>query len=292
MTAEENDDNIIVAKGITKRFNGKPAVDNIDLEIRRGEMFGLLGPNGAGKTTTVRIISSLTMMDSGTVTIDGMDLIKQSNEAKGRLGVIQQHISLDKDLTVRENLIHHAMLHMISRSRRNARIQELVDYVSLGDYLDRTVDSLSGGWKKRVAIIAALIHEPKILFLDEPTTGLDIQARRGLWDLVRKLNNDGTTIILTTHYIEEAENLCDRVGIIDKGRIIALDTPRNLCETVGKIAVECKHRDGHTDYNYFKDREEANIFSSSAPDDVEVVIRRTNLEDCFVRLTGSSVGDQ
>ena len=290
MTTNTADENIIVVKGITKRFNEKVAVDHVDLEIKRGEIFGLLGPNGAGKTTTVRMISSLTTMDEGSVMIDGNDLIKQSNEAKGCLGVIQQHISLDKDLTVRENLIHHAMMNMMPRAKRTSKIQDLADYVSLGEYMDKTVDSLSGGWKKRVAIIAALIHEPKIIFLDEPTAGLDIQARRGLWDLVRKLNNDGTTIILTTHYIEEAENLCDRVGIIDHGKIKAIDTPRHLCETVGNVAVECKYHDGHTDYKYFKNRDDANAYSATLTDDVDVLIRKTNLEDCFVKLTGSSVG--
>ena len=204
-------------------------MNHIDLDVKKGEVFGFLGPNGAGKTTTVRLLSSLATIDEGTVLIGGHDLVKEPRVAKSYMGVIQQHISLDKDLTVRENMIQHAMFHKIPRSQRNEKIDELVKYVGLEEYLDKMVDSLSGGWKRRVAIVCALFHNPDIIFLDEPTAGLDIQARRLLWDLIRKLNADGTTVFLTTHYIEEAESLCDRIGIINHGKIITVDTPQNLC---------------------------------------------------------------
>ncbi len=286
------EENIISTKGLTKRFGEKVAVDHIDLNVRKGEVFGFLGPNGAGKTTTVRLLSSLATIDEGTVLIGGHDLVKEPRVAKSYMGVIQQHISLDKDLTVRENMIQHAMFHKIPRSERNQKIDELVKYVGLEEYQDKMVDSLSGGWKRRVAIVCALFHNPDIIFLDEPTAGLDIQARRLLWDLIRKLNHDGTTVFLTTHYIEEAESLCDRIGIINHGKIITVDTPQNLCEQAGKVAVEFFAEDGKTEYRYFRSREEAKEFSDTLGEEYTVLIRKTNLEDCFVMLTGSSVGGQ
>ena len=284
------EENIIYATNLTKRFGDRVAVDHIDLAVKKGEVFGFLGPNGAGKTTTVRLLSSLATIDEGTVLIGGHDLVKEPRKAKSYMGVIQQHISLDKDLTVRENMMQHAMFHKIPRAERNKKIEELVQYVGLEEYLDKMVDSLSGGWKRRVAIVCALFHNPDIIFLDEPTAGLDIQARRLLWDLIRKLNADGTTVFLTTHYIEEAESLCDRIGIINHGKIITLDTPQNLCEQAGKVAVEFFKEDGRTEYRYFKSREEAKEFSDTLGEEYTVLIRKTNLEDCFVMLTGDSVG--
>ena len=282
-------ENIIEIKGLVKRFSDKTAVDGLDLSVRKGELFGFLGPNGAGKTTTLRCVSTLTGFDSGSIVVAGYDILKNPAEAKSRMGVIQQQVSLDKDLTIRENMISHAMYHDIGKAERNKRIKELSDFFGLEEYLDKPVDSLSGGWKKRAAIVCTMLHHPEVLFLDEPTSGLDINARRLLWDVIKNLNDDGTTIILTTHYIEEAEALCDRVGIIDKGKIIALDDPQSLCERVGKVAVEC-HSGGKTDYKYFKSREEANAYASSLEGDVS--IRATNLEDVFVEMTGKSVGGQ
>lgn len=282
-------EDIIVIEDLVKVYDSKTAVDHLNLRVRKGEIFGFLGPNGAGKTTTVRCIATLTNFDSGRIFVDGIDLMKDPVRAKERMGVIQQQVSLDKDLTIRENMIAHAMYHMMGKRERNDRIQELSDFFGLEEYLDKPVDSLSGGWKKRAAIVCAMLHSPRILFLDEPTSGLDINARRLLWDVVRKLHSDGTTIMLTTHYIEEAEALCDRVGIIDHGRIIALDTPERLCTTVGSVAVEYMD-DGRTEYRYFRDRDEANAFASTIGTDV--TIRRTNLEDVFVELTGKSVGAQ
>lgn len=282
---------IIVIEDLVKRFDDKTAVDHLSLRVRDGELFGFLGPNGAGKTTTVRCIATLTNFDSGTITVDGFDLKKNPIEAKERMGVIQQQVSLDKDLTIREKMIAHAMYHMMGKKEREAKIQDLSDFFGLEEYLDKPVDSLSGGWKKRAAIVCAMLHNPRVLFLDEPTSGLDINARRLLWDVVRNLHARGTTVLLTTHYIEEAEALCDRVGIIDHGRIIALDTPKNLCEKVGSVAVEYQE-DGRTQYRYFTGREEANAFAAGIGGDVDVTIRKTNLEDVFVELTGKSVGGQ
>jgi len=285
------DDDIIIISDLVKKFGEKTAINGLDLRVHRGELFGFLGPNGAGKTTTVRCISTLTNFDSGSVFVDGIDLKKNQTAAKNRMGVIQQQISLDKDLTIRENMISHAMYHLIPKKERDAKIKELSDHFGLEEYLDKPVDSLSGGWKKRAAIVCAMLHEPAVLFLDEPTSGLDINARRLLWDVVKSLHAKGTTVFLTTHYIEEAEALCDRVGIINHGKIIALDEPKKLCENVGNVAVEYME-DGKTSYRYFKTDSEAKEFVSGLSDMMNVLIRATNLEDVFVELTGTSVGSQ
>lgn len=287
---KEKMEKVIEVRGLVKRFGDKAAVNGVDLDVYKGEMFAFLGPNGAGKTTTVRVLSTLTSFDEGTVKVDGHDLRKHPDEAKSRIGVIQQHISLDKDLTVWENMMQHTMYHKIPKSERQSRIDELVKYVGLEEYTDYMVNDLSGGWKKRVSIVCALLHKPKILFLDEPTAGLDIQARRMLWDLIRKLNMDGTTTFLTTHYIEEAEALCHRVGIINKGKIIAMGTPQELTDRIGKVAVEYFDDSGVTRYNYFKDRDSANAYAATLSARDRVVIRKTSLEDCFVELTGTTVG--
>ncbi|NCA73758.1 MAG: ABC transporter ATP-binding protein [Gammaproteobacteria bacterium] len=282
---------IIIIDGLVKKYGDKTAVDHLNLSIRRGELFGFLGPNGAGKTTTVRCVATLTGYDSGTIIVDGFDIKKDPTEAKNRMGVIQQQISLDKDLTVMENMVSHAMYHMMAKKERERRIKELSDYFGLNEYLEMPVDSLSGGWKKRVAIVCAVLHEPRVLFLDEPTSGLDINARRLLWDVVRSLNRKGTTIFLTTHYIEEAEALCDRVGIIDQGRVIALDEPKKLCDAMGSTAVEYMS-EKRTQYRYFQSRDEAKAFVSSLDSEENVLMRNINLEDVFVELTGKSVGAQ
>ncbi|NLI73912.1 MAG: ABC transporter ATP-binding protein [Euryarchaeota archaeon] len=283
-------ENIIEIKGLVKRYDDKVAIDGLDLTVRTGEIFGFLGPNGAGKTTTVRVMSTLADFDCGTVYICGHDIKKDPSKAKACIGMIQQRISLDKDLTIRENMILYSLYHKISSAERRRRIDALSEYIGLTEYMDNMVDTLSGGWKKRAAIVCALIHEPKILFLDEPTVGLDTQARRLLWDIIRRLNNDGTTIFLTTHYIEEAEALCDRVGIINRGKLIDIGPPEDLCSRVGATAVEYFHNGVKTQYRYFQNREEANEFVSTLPEGTTVTVRRTNLEDSFVELTGESVG--
>lgn len=281
---------IIEIENLTKRFGEKTAVDGISFTVHEGELFGFLGPNGAGKTTTVRCVSTLTNLTSGKVLVNGVDVMKDPVKAKQYMGVIQQQVSLDKDLSIRENMISHAMYHGMGKQERNERIRELTEYFGLEEYLDKPVDSLSGGWKKRAAIVCAMLHQPKVLFLDEPTSGLDINARRLLWDVVKGLNQTGTTIVLTTHYIEEAQALCDRVGIIDRGKIIALDAPSKLIEDTGKLAVENMVNE-KTEYRYFKTMAEAQQYVSDNKLE-DATIRKTNLEDVFVELTGKSVGDQ
>jgi ABC-2 type transport system ATP-binding protein len=237
------------------------------------------------------VISTLTSFSEGKIWIAGHDISKNPKEAKKLMGVIQQHISLDKDLTVRENMMYHALLHKIPPAERKKKIDSLAEYVGLEEYMDRPIDTLSGGWKKRVAVVCSIIHEPKILFLDEPTAGLDIQARRLLWDLMRKLNEGGTTIFLTSHYIEEVEALCSMVGIINKGKLIAHGSPTELCNRIGSTAVEYHSRDHATQYRYFSSRDDANRFASSLGSSFTVLIRNTSLEDCFVELTGKKVED-
>ena len=269
------------------------AVEDLNLVVNSGEIFGFLGPNGAGKTTTIRILTTLTKPTSGFVWINGVDVTKEPASAKKIIGVVQQHLTLDLDLNVKENMELHARLHHIGGSERKQRISELIDYVGLTAQSKRMVTDLSGGMKKAAMIARALIHRPTVLFLDEPTVGLDVQMRRRIWELIRRLNSDGTTIFLTTHYIEEAQALCNRVGILNQGHLIALGKPADLREKVGLIAVETLVNYKFTQYQYFSDREAATKYVQSLSPEVKtIIIRDSNLEDVFVELTGKKVGDE
>lgn len=277
---------MIVIDGLKKKFGERIVVDNLNLEIEQGETFGLLGPNGAGKTTTIRILTMLTKPTDGKIQINGCLLSENAREIKSAIGVVPQHLNLDIDLTARENLDLHGRLHHISAAERKKRIEELLQYVELSERSCDMVHTFSGGMKRRLMIARALFHRPKVLFLDEPTVGLDPQVRRRLWDLVRRLNSDGITVLLTTHYIEEAENLCRRVAIMDKGRLIALDSPEVLCKRLGEYVVEWNEK-GVTDYRFFTNRKNAAEFAGQLSADT--VLRRSNLEDVFVELTGRKV---
>jgi ABC-2 type transport system ATP-binding protein len=283
---------VIYTENLTKNYGTVKAINNLDLQVLSGEIFGFLGPNGAGKTTTIRVLTTLTRQTSGFVSVGGYDIKQEPEKVKKVIGVVQQHLSLDRDLTIRENMEFHARIHHIDSSKRKKRITELLEYVELADCADKMVDTLSGGMKKKAAIVCSLIHEPKLLFLDEPTVGLDAQARRRLWDLMRRLNNDGTTIFLTTHYIEEAEVLCHRVGIMHHGRLIAVDKPHELRKKIGSVVVETLVDNKETHYQFFASRDEATnyvkILSSEAK---TVIIRDSNLEDVFIEQTGEKVGD-
>ncbi len=265
----------------------KTAVNGLSLEINSGEIFGLLGPNGAGKTTTIRMLTMLTEATSGKILYDGQELAGNEQRMKQLIGVVPQHINFDQDLTVGENLELHARLHHMGRAERKQRIAELLDYVELSDRIMDNVRQLSGGMKRRLLIARALLHHPKILFLDEPTVALDPQVRRRIWDLIRQMAKDGVTVLLTTHYIEEAENLCERVAILNKGKLIAIDTPRAFCERQGRYVVEWDCSDGR-DYRFFDDRQGAAQFVAGL--DGNTVIRRSNLEDVFIELTGRKEG--
>jgi ABC-2 type transport system ATP-binding protein len=283
---------VIVTQKLSKKYKDICAVDNLNLTVQSGEIFGFLGPNGAGKTTTIRVLTTLAKPTSGSVWVAGFDVAKEPEKVKKVIGVVQQHLTLDLDLNVRENMELHARLHHITGSERKQRVAELIEYVGLSKQGGRMVTDLSGGMKKAAMIARALIHRPKVLFLDEPTVGLDVQMRRRMWDLIRRLNNDGTTIFLTTHYIEEAEALCHRVGIVNEGQLIALGKPAELRQKVGLIAVETLVEGKFTRYQYFPDREVATTYVQRLSPEVKtIIIRDSNLEDVFVELTGKKVGD-
>ena len=220
---------IIETFDLTKIYNETiVAVDHINLEIKEGEIFGLLGPNGAGKTTTIRMLTTFTKPTSGTAQVAGYDIIKEAAKVRRVIGYSAQEAGVDLNATASENLALFGRYHHLSGQILKARIKELLELVDLIDVADRLVKTYSSGMRKRLEIATALIHKPKILFLDEPTLGLDVQTRANIWNYIRKLNEEGTTIILTTHYLEEADKLCDRLAIIDHGRIVAMGTPDEL----------------------------------------------------------------
>ena len=283
---------MIVTEKLTKRYGAITALGDLDLKVHAGEIFGFLGPNGAGKTTTIRVLTTLTKPTSGYASVDGFDVAKESEKVKEVIGVVQQHVSLDRDLTVRENMEFRARLHHLSSCERKKRIDELLDYIGLTEEADRIINDLSGGMKKRAMIIGSLLHTPKMLFLDEPTVGLDAQTRRRLWDSIRRLHLDGTTIFLTTHYIEEAEALCQRVGILHQGHLIDLGKPLELRQRLGLVTVETLVNNRETRYQYFADRVAATSYVQNLPPDAKtIIIRDSNLEDVFVELTGRKVGN-
>ncbi len=277
---------MIEIENLVKTFQGRSAVNGLTLTVDQGESFALLGPNGAGKTTTIRILTMLLRPTSGRVAIGGHVIPTEENEVKKLIGVVPQHMNLDADLTAWENLELHARLHHMDKAHAAARIADLLAFVELDDRSDDMVGAFSGGMKRRLMIARALLHEPQVLFLDEPTVGLDPQVRRRIWELIRRMNKDGLTLFLTTHYIEEAEQLCRRVAIIDKGKLLALESPQVLCRRIGEFSVEWMG-DERTENHYFSSREEAAAYAASIPHNA--AIRRTNLEDVFVEMTGRKV---
>lgn len=225
---------IIETLGLTKRFGELQAVDHIDLSIREGEVFGLLGPNGAGKTTTLSMLATLLKPTEGTAKVDGYDVSTEPAAVRKSIGIVFQEPSSDDILTGRENLYLHALMYGVDRRIREQRFREVLKLVDLEDRADDQVKKYSGGMRRRLELARGLLHKPKILFLDEPTLGLDPQTREHIWQYIRRLVDlEHVTVILTTHYMEEAERLCDRVAIIDDGRIIALDTPERLKHIIG-----------------------------------------------------------
>lgn len=289
---------MIVLDELVKRFphkdkegrdTEKTAVDGLSLSVRRGEVFGLLGPNGAGKTTTIRMMTMQTRPTEGRIFYDGRSTEHSPVDVKRLIGVVPQHVNFDQDLTVGENLELHARLFHMGKEERRERIAELLDFVGLADVVNDGVRRLSGGMKRRLLIVRALIHRPRILFLDEPTVALDPQVRRRIWDLIRQMAHGGVTVFLTTHYIEEAEALCQRVAILDRGRLVALDEPAKLCDRLGRFAVEWDER-GERQCQFFAARAEADRFAASLDPEGGILIRPTNLEDVFIARTGRKGG--
>jgi ABC-2 type transport system ATP-binding protein len=276
---------VIEAFELTKNYGDVRAVDRVSFAIPQGEVFGLLGPNGAGKTTTIKMLTTLSKPDSGRCTIDGFDVVKNAFDIKGRIGVVPQENNLDRELTAFENLLIYGMLHKVKD--RNKEIKAALMTVDLWDRKDSLVDHFSGGMKRRLLLARALLPQPSILFLDEPSIGLDPQIRRQMWDVIRRTKIQGRTVILTTHYIEEAENLCDRVGILCRGRLIALDPPANLKASVGEFIVEQINCEGKLIQQMCKSPEESRELAMNKEEGV--TIRKSNLEDVFIKLTGERI---
>jgi ABC-2 type transport system ATP-binding protein len=274
---------MLEVRNVVKRYGSVTAVNGVSFTVNSGEIFGLLGPNGAGKSTTIRMLTTLTKPTAGELFVDGYSVVRQQVEVKRRIGVVPQQNNFEQELTGRENLLLHSLLHKIPKKIRDARIAELLAYVGLEERADDRVRDYSGGMARRLIIARALLHNPMILFLDEPTVGLDPQTRRKIWDLILLMNRSGVTVLLTTHYIEEAESLCHRVGIIDYGKLIALGSPKQLKRNIGDYCVEFLKEFG-VERHFFASRQDARNFASGQ--ECDTVVRRTNLEDVFVELTG------
>lgn len=275
----------VTLNNVRKVYGDVPVVKGLSFEIQAGEMFGLLGLNGAGKSTTIRMITTLTRPSDGVISVQGHDVVRQSTQVRQRIGVVLQQVSVDQDLTVWENMEYHGRLHHLPNPGRQGRIQECLAYVELTDRRDSLVKELSGGMKRRLQIARALLHEPDVLFLDEPTVGLDPQTRRRLWEIIRELNRSGMTMLLTTHYMDEVEYLCDRVGIMDGGELIELGTLAEFKQKHGEGLV-MKQKGDRWEYKFFPTLADANDFLENQPDRTGLMVRSSNLEDIFVELTG------
>jgi len=233
----------IRTKNLTKKFNGFTAVDNLSFDIKKGELFGILGPNGAGKSTTIYMLTTLLKPTSGTAIVDNRDILKEPDKVREGIGIVFQDQTLDTYLTAFDNLDIHGRLYGMKKDERVKKIDEVLEIVELSEWKDKIVKTFSGGMKRRLEIARGLMHTPSILFLDEPTLGLDPQTRRHIWGYIEKLRKNDITIIITTHYLEEADYLCDRVAIIDHGKIKVLDTPKNLKAKVGDYTVKISASD-------------------------------------------------
>ncbi|WP_347110258.1 ATP-binding cassette domain-containing protein [Paenarthrobacter sp. S56] len=308
-----NPPTVISAHKLTKTYGELTAVDNISFQVPAGESFGLLGPNGAGKSTTMKMIGGVSQRTSGTLDIMGLDPESHGPEVRAHLGVVPQQDNLDEELKVRENLIVYGRYFGLPLSYLRPKADELLEFAQLTDKANSKVDALSGGMKRRLTIARSLINEPRILLLDEPTTGLDPQARHILWDRLFRLKESGVTLILTTHYMDEAEQLCDRLIVVDKGKIMAEGSPANLIrehssrevlelrfgsERNATIGVELEGIGERIEtlpdrvLIYAKDGEAAlEQVSSRGLRPLTSLVRRSSLEDVFLRLTGRSLVD-
>ena len=302
---------LIVARGLTKTYGDFIAVDGIDFDVAKGESFGFLGPNGAGKSTTMRIIGATSVRTSGTLTILGKDPEVHGPQIRAHLGVVPQQDNLDNELTVSENIFIYGRYFGLSSSFINRKIPELLEFAQLEDKKDTKVEALSGGMKRRLTIARSLVSEPDILMLDEPTTGLDPQARHILWDRLFRLKEQGVTLLITTHYMDEAEQLCDRLIVMDKGKIMAEDSPAQLIKNYStKEVLEVRFGSDRNQEMievlrplaerievlpdrillYAEDGEQ--ILERIAAKGIHPntsLVRRSSLEDVFLRLTGRTL---
>ncbi|QYG93951.1 ABC transporter ATP-binding protein [Iamia sp. SCSIO 61187] len=303
---------LVEARGLVKRFGASVAVDGIDVRVERGEAFGFLGPNGAGKTSTMRMIGCTSPITEGHLRVLGLDPTTHGAQIRARLGVVAQEDNLDTELTVRENLLIYGRYFDLPKVTIAERTEQLLAFVQLSDRADSLVDPLSGGMKRRLAIARALVSQPEMILLDEPTTGLDPQARHLVWDRLHQLKRSGVSFVLTTHYMDEAERLCDRLVIMDRGRIVAEGSPRELIarhatrdvveltftdEADLHRAAERSHADGDRAevvgdrvLVYTADGDAAaERLGHDGLDPARTMIRRASLEDVFLILTGRSL---
>ncbi|MGC8627944.1 MAG: ABC transporter ATP-binding protein [Acidimicrobiales bacterium] len=306
-------DPLVMARGLVKRFGDFVAVDHIDFEVVRGEAFGFLGPNGAGKSSTMRMIGATSPRSGGELSVLGADPGQNGQQVRARLGVVPQEDNLDLELSVADNLYVYGRYFGINRHDLRRRITELLEFAQLSERSADRVNDLSGGMKRRLTIARALVNEPEVLLLDEPTTGLDPQARHLLWDRLHRLKRSGVTLLITTHYMEEAEQLCDRLVVMDKGRIVAMGSPRELINRhAAREVVEVRFDPGEAPAStevldglashvevladrllvYTDDGDRAaEALGGLGFTPADVMVRRAGLEDVFLRLTGRQLVD-
>jgi lipooligosaccharide transport system ATP-binding protein len=313
MTSSTPPATMVAARGLTKRFGDFEAVKGIDVTVHRGEAFGFLGPNGAGKSSTMRMVAAVSPPTSGELEVLGRDPVRDGSAVRARLGVCPQEDTLDNELTVRENLLIYGRYFGIARAVIAARADELLAFFQLTDKRDAKVDSLSGGLKRRLTIARSLINDPDLLLLDEPTTGLDPQARHVLWDKLYRLKQQGVTLVLTTHYMDEAEQLCDRLVVMDGGLVVAEGTPQHLIrEHSTREVLELRFPVGEHEslaervsdladrvevlpdrlllYTHDGEQALADVHERGLQP-VTALVRRSTLEDVFLRLTGRTLVD-
>jgi lipooligosaccharide transport system ATP-binding protein len=303
---------LIHARGLVKTFGALRAVDGIDFDVEKGEAFGFLGPNGAGKSSTMRMIGCVSPVSDGTLRILGLDPAKDGPQIRGRLGVVPQTDTLDNELTVRENLVIYSRYFGLSRKEARVRADQLLEFVQLDERAKDRVEPLSGGMKRRLTIARSLVNDPEVLLLDEPTTGLDPQARHVVWDRLFRLKQQGVTLVLTTHYMDEAEQLCDRLVVMDRGRIAEEGSPLELIQRLStREVVELRFPndvpevgedvfDGQVSrIEVLPDRlllytDDGDALAPLAHERLRpqsVLVRRSTLEDVFLRLTGRTLVD-
>lgn len=310
----------IEIKFLTKSFGDVTAVNNISLSVKNGEIFGFLGPNGAGKSTTIMILTTLLKPTSGQALISSFDVATNAKQVRQNIGYVQQETTVDEYLTGRENLLLQAKLNHIPKNEIDKRIDEILTLIELTDKQDKTVVTYSGGMRKRLDIAGGLLHRPKVLFLDEPTVGLDIQTRRKIWQYIKKIHDEfKMTIFLTTHYMEEADQLCDRIGIIDDGKIQVIDSPENLKKAMGNEVISIIFEEGENRDSFLselekiefvnkinKDGSKLTLFASNGPEVIpkifyissklnikitSISLTQPTLDDVFISYTGHEIRD-
>lgn len=305
-------DTVIEMKGVIKKFGDRLIVNGVDLDIHKGECFGILGPNGAGKTTTMKMIYGTHLISSGEIYVLGLNAKKSIREIKSRIGIVPQEDGLDADFTVRENLELYASYHDIDEPIAHNRIDDLLRMMKLEDYAHKFVQTLSGGMRRRLALARGMVNNPQLIILDEPTVGLDPQARMWIWDFLGKFKSQMGTVVMTTHYMEEAEKICDRVAIMDKGKILTIGSPEKIIEDeIGTEVVEFEFSSSEMGYyinrleqahyschvihqqlhvHLKKDQPSKDVFNLVSAQ--KTTVRKANLSDVFLKLAGHDFRDE